>query len=69
MSDQNKTRANKDHQSFEEKLKKEQLIDGIPMDDLKKEEREQEKGRKSKNDSSTEEKYDEDLRHKKERDE
>lgn len=64
VSDKNdkKRRTHEDNESFKEKLKKEQLMDEIPDEDLKKEEREQQKGRKSKNDSSTEEKYDEDLR-------
>ncbi|CDQ20483.1 hypothetical protein SAMN05192559_105255 [Halobacillus karajensis] len=62
MSDQKRNKVAENDQSFQEKLKKEHLIDGIPDEEVKKEEREQEKGRKSKQDSVTEEDYDEDLR-------
>ncbi|MYL50910.1 hypothetical protein GLV98_15550 [Halobacillus litoralis] len=62
MADQKRNKVSENDQSFQEKLKKEQLIDGIPDEEVKKEEREQEKGRKSKQDSVTEEDYDEDLR-------
>ncbi|MBX0359253.1 hypothetical protein [Halobacillus sp. Nhm2S1] len=62
MADQKRNKVSENDQSFQEKLKKEQLIDGIPNEEVKKEEREQEKGRKSKQDSVTEEDYDEDLR-------
>ena len=62
MSDQKRNRIAENDQSFQEKLKKEKLIDGIPDEEVKKEEREQKKGRKSKQDSVTEEDYDEDFR-------
>ncbi|REJ08119.1 hypothetical protein [Halobacillus trueperi] len=62
MADQKRNKVSENDQSFQEKLKKERLIDGIPDEEVKKEEREQNKGRKSKQDSVTEEDYDEDLR-------
>ncbi|SDO41995.1 hypothetical protein [Halobacillus aidingensis] len=62
MADQKRNKVSENDQSFQEKLKKERLIDGIPDEEVKKEEREQDKGRKSKQDSVTEEDYDEDLR-------
>ncbi|MEC3883549.1 hypothetical protein GLW00_11705 [Halobacillus litoralis] len=62
MADRKRDKISENDQSFQEKLKKEQLIDGIPDEEVKKEEREQDKGRKSKQDSVTEEDYDEDLR-------
>ncbi|MGR9047241.1 hypothetical protein ACQ4XT_01145 [Halobacillus faecis] len=62
MADQKRNKISENDQSFQEKLKKEQLIDGIPDEEVRKEEREQDKGRKSKQDSVTEEDYDEDLR-------
>ncbi|WP_406945643.1 hypothetical protein ACJA3J_04370 [Halobacillus sp. SY10] len=62
MADQKRNKLSENDQSFQEKLKKERLIDGIPDEEVKKEEREQDKGRKSKQDSVTEEDYDEDLR-------
>ncbi|GEN53561.1 hypothetical protein [Halobacillus faecis] len=62
MADHKRNKVSENDQSFQEKLKKEQLIDGIPDEEVKKEEREQDKGRKSKQDSVTEEDYDEDLR-------
>ncbi|MGP4060782.1 hypothetical protein [Halobacillus litoralis] len=62
MADKKRNKVAENDQSFQEKLKKEQLTDEIPDEDVKKEEREQKKGRKSKNDSSSEEKYNEDLR-------
>ncbi|WP_226584893.1 hypothetical protein [Halobacillus litoralis] len=49
-------------QSFQEKLNKEKLIDGVPDEEVRKEEREEEQGRKSKGDSITEDDYDEDLK-------
>ncbi|WP_264187642.1 hypothetical protein [Halobacillus litoralis] len=62
MADQKRNKVSENDQSFQEKLKKERLIDGIPDEEVKKEEREQDKGRKSKQDSVTEDDYDEDLR-------
>ncbi|MBN9655760.1 hypothetical protein J0K78_15915 [Halobacillus sp. GSS1] len=62
MADRKRNKVSENDQSFQEKLNKEQLIDGIPDEEVKKEEREQDKGRKSKQDSVTEENYDEDLR-------
>ncbi|WLR47877.1 hypothetical protein LC065_00845 [Halobacillus litoralis] len=62
LADQKRNKVSENDQSFQEKLKKERLIDGIPDEEVKKEEREQDKGRKSKQDSVTEDDYDEDLR-------
>ncbi|SFK20989.1 hypothetical protein SAMN04487936_10950 [Halobacillus dabanensis] len=62
MSDQKRNRLAENDQSFQEKLKKEKLEHKLPDEEIKKEEREQKKGSKSKQDSLTEEDYDEDLR-------
>ncbi|MCA0971946.1 hypothetical protein LCM20_15175 [Halobacillus litoralis] len=52
----------KKREDFEEKLKKEKLQDGMPDAEIRKEEKEQKDGTHSKNDSLTEQQYDEDLR-------
>ncbi|RWZ58241.1 hypothetical protein EQV77_10175 [Halobacillus fulvus] len=62
VSEENKKRKTERDQSFEEKFEKEKLLDNVPDEEVKKELRDEKKGRKSKNDSVTEEEYDEDLR-------
>ncbi|MCP3030163.1 hypothetical protein LF817_02275 [Halobacillus sp. A1] len=62
-----KNKANYSSDEIERKLKEEEKRpeDPVPDKDMRKEEKEVERGRTSKNDSSTEEKYDEDLKNKK----
>ncbi|MFC7322830.1 hypothetical protein [Halobacillus campisalis] len=62
-----KNKANYSTEEIEKKLKEEEKRpeDPVPDQDMRKEEKEVERGRTSKNDSSTEEKYDEDLKNKK----
>ncbi|UOR13437.1 hypothetical protein [Halobacillus amylolyticus] len=58
-------RTDQDNENFDEKVKKEHLIDDdIPEEELKQDERDAKRGEKSKNNSSSEEKYDEDLENK-----
>ncbi|UOQ92504.1 hypothetical protein MUO14_18935 [Halobacillus shinanisalinarum] len=58
-------KTDQDSENFKEKVKKEQLIDDdIPEEDLKQDERDAKRGEKSKNDSSSEKKYDEDFKNK-----
>ncbi|MBA2176422.1 hypothetical protein H0266_16105 [Halobacillus locisalis] len=59
MSENHKKKKKED---FEEKFEKEKLIDGIPDTEVRKEKKEEKDGPHSKNDSVTEEEYDEDLR-------
>ncbi|QSS98670.1 hypothetical protein IMZ31_11170 [Pontibacillus sp. ALD_SL1] len=64
MANKNKQQNRKlteDDQSFKEKKEKEGLIDGVPTEDQRQEQVEEQKKTKSKNDSSTEELYSEDF--------
>ncbi|KGX89953.1 hypothetical protein N781_08680 [Pontibacillus halophilus JSM 076056 = DSM 19796] len=63
MSNENDRTLNNDQESFEEKKKKERLIDDVPNTDLKIELEEQEDGSHEKDDSLSEEEYKEDYHH------
>ncbi|WP_101846102.1 hypothetical protein [Halobacillus sp. Marseille-P3879] len=70
MNKENENRDGYSTQEIEKKLKEEKKRpeDPVPDKDMKKEEREIRKGHQSKNDSSTEEKFDEDLKNKEDKD-
>ncbi|WP_345239219.1 hypothetical protein [Pontibacillus salipaludis] len=60
-NNQQNRKLTEDDQSFKEKKEKEGLIDGVPTEDQRQEQVEEQKKTKSKNDSSTEELYSEDF--------
>ncbi|MBN8235956.1 hypothetical protein JF544_11885 [Halobacillus kuroshimensis] len=66
MAEKNKKQNNRlaeDDQSFKEKLEKEKLIDNVPDEEMRQKlAHDEKKHKKSKNDSLTEEEFDEDMK-------